>query len=291
MPSIHDYINAEPSQNKDLNSFLENAPQELPDDLVDLYETTVKIKLDKVRSEGRTPSYKESFLAIEADIEKCLRDSEGLVRLFVGYVVHPGDSGFGNRDLISIPKSNDNKARWDTTLIDIFYITGPDKDGIFPANKGVVDVRPTPPVIEKPTEKHTEEEVIHQELNDLAGSLDNMTSNNSITFQYGDDLLKDVEKFTNDGMRCIRENPEFFLKNFTWLVKRTKLNAKIKEYAVDKDHRNRFYQALNMFKSGSMTSLKRKRAAADHYELDYKNFSSVVASANSLGLMNRDVKI
>jgi len=291
MPSIHDYINADTTQNKDLNSFLKNPPQELADDPVDLYETTIKIEVDKARSAGQTLGYKESFLAIEIDIEKCLRDSEGLVRLFVGYVVHPGDSGFDIKDLISIPRSYDNKARWDRALINRFYITGPDKDGTFPANKGVVDVRPTPPDIEEPTEEQSKEEVMHQEPNDLAGSLDNMTSNNSTTFQYGGDLLKDVEKFTNDGMRCIRENPEFFLKNFTWLVKRTKLNAKIKVYAVHKDHRKRFYQALNMFKSGSMTSLKRKRAAADHYKLDYKNFSSVVASANSLGLMNRNVKI
>ena len=103
MPSIHDYINADTSQNKDLNSFPKNAPQELPDDPVDLYETTVKIELDKVRSAGQTPNYKESFLAIEIDMEKCLRDSEGFIRLFAGYVVHPGDSGFDIGDLISIP--------------------------------------------------------------------------------------------------------------------------------------------------------------------------------------------
>lgn len=265
MPSIHDYINADPSQNKDLNSFLKNAPQELPDDAVDLYKTTVKIELDKMRSEGRTTNYKESFLAIEVDKKKSFPDSDRLIRVFVGYVVHPGDSGFDIGDLISIPRSYDSKARWDTAFIDRFYTTGPDKDGTFPANKGVVDVRPTPPVIEEPTD--------------------------SKTFQYGCDLLKDVNHFVQDGTKCIELNSEFFLKGFTWLVKRTKLNAKIKEFAVDKDHCNRFYQALKMFKSGSMTSLKRKRAAADHYNLDYKNFSSVVASANSLGLMNRNVKI
>ena len=109
MESIHDCNNAETSQDKDLNSFPKNVPQELPDDPVELYETTVKIELDKVRSEGRTPNYKESFLAIEVDTEKCLRDSEGSIRLYAGYVVHPGDSGFDIGDLISIPESDDNR--------------------------------------------------------------------------------------------------------------------------------------------------------------------------------------
>jgi hypothetical protein len=46
MPSIHDYIDADTSQNKDLDSFPKNAPQELPDDPVNDYETTIKIVLD-----------------------------------------------------------------------------------------------------------------------------------------------------------------------------------------------------------------------------------------------------
>lgn len=265
MPSIYDYINPDILKNEDLNSFPKNAPQELPDDPVELYETAIKIAVDKMRSEGKTPNYKESFLAIDIDGEKCVRDSDRFIKLATGNVVHPGDSEFDIGDLISIRCSNDNKVRFNVVHRDRFYITAPDKDGTFPAFKGFVDVRPTQAVIEKPTD--------------------------SKTFQYDGDLLKDVNHFVQDGTKCIELNSEFFLKNFTWLVKRTKLNAKIKEFAVDKDHCNRFYQALKMFKSGSMTSLKRKRAAADHYKLDYKNFSSVVGSASSLGLMNRNVKI
>ena len=104
MASIHDCINANTSQNKDLDSFPKNAPQELPDDPVGLYETTFKIKLDKAMSDGITPNYKESFLAIDIDGEQCIRNSEGCIRLAAGYVVHPGvffqipPSGFAARD-------------------------------------------------------------------------------------------------------------------------------------------------------------------------------------------------
>lgn len=272
MPSIHDSINADTSQNKDLISFPKNAPQELPDDPVELYETTVKIKLDELRSAGQTPNYKESFLAIEMDEEQSIRDSEGFIRLVAGYVVHPGDSKFNIGDLISIRCSNDNKVRFNVLLKDRFYITAPDKDGTFPAFKGVVDVIPTLTVIEEPTEKHTE----------------NKKSSNTIDLEN----IRNRDKKLDSCMKSIRSmidvvDEKLFKVKFNQFIGSLKISEKIKKASGgDPEEVKKYYEALRMFYDKRMHN-KKMENAVKHYDRDMEVFKSLHGIANKYNLAHK----